>query len=614
MDKNTLTGLVLIFLILIGFSYFTRPSQEELSAIRAKQDSVAKVEAARMEQAKELSAEDFAAAEEGTIESSTLFKQDSLTDRVITLQNNLIKVDLSTKGGRIVSVNLKEYQTADSMPLNLWLPKKSTFGLSFFAQRKEYFTQRMLFVPSTTQSVLDAATGAQKLTMKLMVNENSYIAYNYTLQPNSYAVDFDIEVRNMENYLDMNTSVLNLTWGVDMPQLEKSKDFENRYTGVYYKFYNDNVDNMSMTSNEEESLKTSVEWIAFKQQFFSSVLISKQPISGVIVNSAKNDNPGYLKTVSAQMPLQYTGQSFEKYDMEFFFGPNAYSILKEYGGDIQLTELINLGWKWISWFNKYFVIPIFDFLATRTTLNFGIIILILTLIVKIILFPLTFKSYKSQARMRVLKPQIDEINQKYPSDRALERQQATMELYKKAGVNPMGGCLPMLIQMPILIALFYFFPSAIELRQESFLWAKDLASYDSIATLPFTIPFYGNHVSLFCLLMTIVNIVYMKMNSKNQPQNDQMKGMQSMMYIMPVMFLFIFNNYSAALSYYYFIATLITIVQTWLIQRSVDDQKILQEIELAKTRPVKKSGWQKRLEDAQRMQQQRLNDQKKKKK
>lgn len=259
----------------------------------------------------------------------------------------------------------------------------------------------------------------------------------------------------------------------------------------------------------------------------------------------------------------------------------------------------------MAWFNRYVVIPLFNFLENHVTGNYGLIILLLTLIIKLVLFPLTYKSYLSQAKMRVLKPQIDEINKKYPKEKALERQKATMALYKRAGVNPMGGCLPMLLQMPILIALFWFFPGAIELRQKSFLWATDLASYDSIATLPFSIPFYGDHVSLFCLLMTAVNIIYMVMNNKNQPQNEQMKGMQTMMYIMPIMFLFIFNSYSSGLSYYYFVATLITILQTWLIRRYVNDEKLLKQIELAKTKPVKKSKFQERLEQMQKMQEQK---------
>ena len=255
--------------------------------------------------------------------------------------------------------------------------------------------------------------------------------------------------------------------------------------------------------------------------------------------------------------------------MRFFFGPNSYPVLREYGKDIELPQLINLGWKWIAWFNRYVVIPIFNFLESHVTLNYGLIILLLTLIIKLVLFPLTYKSYMSQAKMRVLKPQIDEINKKIPADKAMERQQAVMKLYKKAGVNPMGGCLPMLLQMPILIALFYFFPGAIELRQKSFLWATDLASYDSIATLPFTIPFYGNHVSLFCLLMTITNILYMWYNSKNQPQNDQMKGMQTMMYIMPIVFSVMFFVFASGLVLYWLTNNVLSILQQWWINKTI---------------------------------------------
>lgn len=616
MDKNTIIGLVIIFLILIGFSYFTRPSEEQLKEIQ-RQDSIVKVETRRMELAAEQQKKDFALVQGDSTASpaqDSIFSQDSLENRIITLENEKIKLHLSTKGGRITFVDLKEYRTHDSLPLELWKNRETAFGLNFYAKNKQINTEEFLFVPSTTETSLYAKDKEQVLSMKLYSGANSYVEFFYKLAPDSYMVDFSINTYNMGEIIASNSSFLTLFWGVDMPQLEKSKDFENRYTGVYYKFYEDAVESMSLTSDEEETLPTKVQWIAFKQQFFSSILISDQPMSSVLLKSKMSTAPGYLKDAYAEIPLPYNGKSNEQYEMKFFFGPNSYPILKEYGEDISLPDLIDMGWKWISWFNKYFVIPIFNFLETHTTLNYGIIILLLTLIIKLILFPLTYKSYMSQARMRVLKPQVDELAKKYPADKAMEKQQATMKLYKQAGVNPMGGCLPMLIQMPILIALFYFFPGAIELRQQSFLWATDLASYDSIATLPFTIPFYGNHVSLFCLLMTATNIIYMVMNNRNQPQNDQMKGMQTMMYIMPVMFLFIFNSYSSGLSYYYFIATLITIIQTWVIRRFVDDQKLIKQIELAKTKPVKKSGFQKRLEDMQRMQAEKMKDAKKGKK
>lgn len=609
MDKNTITGLIVIFLILIGFSYFTRPDAEQLREMQ-RQDSIAKVEQRKMELAARQQQEDLKVSEEEaagtgvTVKRDSVFAQDSLTDQTYTLENDKIKLHISTRGGRITYVDLKEYRTHDSLPLVLWRSGETAFGMNFYARNQQINTEKFLFKPSTTETTLYAKDNEQVLSMRLYADSTKYIEYLYKLAPGSYMTDFSIITHNMGDVIASNSSFLTLYWGVNMPQLEKSKDFENRYTGVYYKFYEDAVENLSLTSDEEETLPTKVQWIDFKQQFFSSILISETPFSDVLLTSKTSQKAGYLKDAYAEVPLPYNGKMDEQYNMRFFFGPNSYPILKDYGNDLDLTDVINMGWKWISWFNKYFVIPIFNFLQNNTTWNYGIIILLLTLIIKLILFPLTYKSYMSQARMRVLKPQVDELAKKYPADKAMERQQATMKLYKQAGVNPMGGCLPMLIQMPILIALFYFFPGAIELRQQSFLWATDLASYDSIATLPFTIPFYGNHVSLFCLLMTATNIIYMVMNNKNQPQNDQMKGMQTMMYIMPVMFLFIFNSYSSGLSYYYFIATLITILQTWIIRKFVDDKKLLKQIELAKMKPVKKSKFQQRLEEMQKMQQQ----------
>lgn len=609
MDKNTITGLVVIFLILIGFSYFTRPDAEQVREMQ-RQDSIAKVEQRKMElaarqQQEELKVSAEEAAGQGVAaRKDSVFFQDSLAEQTFTLENDKIKLHISTRGGRITYVDLKEYRTHDSLPLILWRSGETAFGMNFYARNQQINTEKFLFKPSTTETTLYAKDNEQVLSMRLYADSTKYIEYLYKLAPGSYMTDLSIITHNMGDVIASNSSFLTLYWGVNMPQLEKSKDFENRYTGVYYKFYEDAVENMSLTSDEEETLPTKVQWIDFKQQFFSSILISETPFSDVLLTSKTSQKAGYLKDAYAEVPLPYNGKMNEQYNMQFYFGPNSYPILKSYGNDLDLTDVINMGWKWISWFNKYFVIPIFNFLQNNTTLNYGIIILLLTLIIKLILFPLTYKSYMSQARMRVLKPQVDELAKKYPADKAMERQQATMKLYKQAGVNPMGGCLPMLIQMPILIALFYFFPGAIELRQQSFLWATDLASYDSIATLPFTIPFYGNHVSLFCLLMTATNIIYMVMNNKNQPQNDQMKGMQTMMYIMPVMFLFIFNSYSSGLSYYYFIATLITILQTWIIRKFVDDKKLLKQIELAKTKPVKKSKFQQRLEEMQKMQQQ----------
>ena len=615
MDRNTITGLVVIALILIGYSYFMSPSKEELKAMHVR-DSIARVEAQRAAALEKERQADFAAQQQNPETQQAIeaiFQQDSLVVEQYTLENNKIKLHINTKGGCIDYVDLKGYRTHDSLPLILWKNHKSSMGLNFYARNKQINTADLIFVPNTNQKELNAEGTEQVLTMRAYVDENKYLEFEYKLAPDSYTVDFNINTYNLNDVIASNTNFLTLYWGVDMPQLEKSRDFESRYTGVYYNFSNNDVEHLSLTGDEKVDLPTSVKWIAYKQQFFSSILIANESFPNVLVSTTNNTTPGFLKTADAEISLPYSGKAIEKYDMRFFFGPNSYPVLREYGKDIELPQLINLGWKWIAWFNRYVVIPIFNFLEANVTLNYGLIIFLLTLIIKLVLFPLTYKSYMSQAKMRVLKPQIDEINKKIPADKAMERQQAVMKLYKKAGVNPMGGCLPMLLQMPILIALFYFFPGAIELRQKSFLWATDLASYDSIATLPFTIPFYGNHVSLFCLLMTITNILYMWYNSKNQPQNDQMKGMQVMMYIMPIMFLFIFNSYSSGLSYYYFIATLITIVQTWAIRKFVNDEKLLKQIELAKTKLVKKSKFQQKLEEMQRMQEQRMKQMPKKK-
>ncbi|WP_294142268.1 membrane protein insertase YidC [uncultured Sanguibacteroides sp.] len=614
MDKNSISGLIIIALILVGYSYFMSPSKEELREMHVR-DSIARVEAQRLAAIEKQQKEDFALSQQDSsskIEAPfSLFKQDSLTPEEFTLENNKIKLHIDSKGGRITYVDLKGYRTHDSLPLVLWQAQTSSLGLNFYIKNQQINTEELIFVPNTDHKKLVADQQEQVLSMRAYIDENKYLEFVYKLAPDTYMVDFNINTHNLNEVIAQNTSFLTLYWGVDMPQLEKSKDFENRYTGVYYNFSDDDVEHLSPSGKEQTELPTKIKWVAYKQQFFSSVLIADDAFANVMLSSDINNTPGYLKTAYAEIPLPYSGKAIETYDMRFFFGPNSYPILREYGKDIDLPELVDLGWKWIAWFNRYVVIPIFNFLETHVTLNYGLIIFLLTLIIKLVLFPLTYKSYMSQAKMRVLKPQIDEINKKIPADKAMERQQAMMKLYKRAGVNPMGGCLPMLLQMPILIALFYFFPGAIELRQKSFLWATDLASYDSIATLPFNIPFYGNHVSLFCLLMTVTNIIYMVMNQKNQPQNDQMKGMQVMMYIMPIMFLFIFNSYSSGLSYYYFIATLITIVQTWVIRKFVNDEKLLKQIEMAKTKPVKKSKFQQKLEEMQRQQEQRIRQSKK---
>ena len=366
------------------------------------------------------------------------------------------------------------------------------------------------------------------------------------------------------------------------------------------------MDDLDANSDDSESLNGRVRWVAFKNQFFSSVIIARNAFNSAELNSVNLKTENYLKDMTMAATLPYTVADGTAASFDWYFGPNDYPILSSlddelgYDDGLSLTRLIPLGWGLFRWINTIIVIPVFTFLGSFIS-NYGIIILLLTIFIKLIIFPFTFKSFKSQAKMRVLAPEIKEINEKYPNQEdALKRQQETMALYSRAGASPFSGCLPMLLQMPVLIAMFSFFPSAIELRGQSFLWAHDLSAPDAIFTLPFSIPFYGNHVSLFCLMMTVVNIIYMKVSMQNQPTSQGMPGMQMMMYIMPVMFLFIFNDYASGLSYYYFLSLLITIVQTWIFRRVIDEKKVREQLLANARKPRKKSGWMARLEEASR--------------
>ncbi|RZT96671.1 YidC/Oxa1 family membrane protein insertase [Ancylomarina subtilis] len=612
MDKNSIWGLVIIGAILIGYTYLTKPSAEEIKAKQTR-DSIAKVEQARDLQLEneKLSALKAIEAEKqkdpehlqetfGVFSSAAAQKEE-----FITLENKLVKIKVSNKGGRIYSVQLKDYQTHDSLPLILWEGDKNRFGMTFYAQNKAIDTQDLYFTNEEGIENIDASSQQKTLSMKLSAGDDQYLEYVYTLAPDSYMLDFDIKAIGLNNIISRNQSTLTFNWQADLYGKEKGRKNEDMYTALYYKFHEDDVDDLGISGEKEEDLTTQVKWIAFKQQFFTSALIAKNTFKGVKLKSVDmGEHSPILKNFSAEISLPYSGDVKESYPMQFYFGPNHYKTLRKYGKDIQLEKVINLGWGIFGWVNKYLVIEVFNFLEKYMS-NYGLIILLLTIFIKLILSPLTYKSYLSSAKMRVLKPQIDEINERIPKDKAMERQQATMALYKKVGVSPMGGCLPMLVQMPILFAMFRFFPSSIELRQKSFLWASDLSSYDSIAQLPWHIPMYGDHISLFCILMAITNLVYTKMNGQMQT-STQMPGMQAMMYLMPVMFLVWFNNYAAGLSYYYFIATLFTVVQTWAIRKwMVDDEKVLAMLEASKKKPVKKSKFQQRLEDAAKQANQR---------
>ena len=634
MDKNTITGLALIFVILITFSYFNKPSQREIEAAKRQTDSIAQVEADNARQA-DSKARDAAAALQGkltdTISDSTgkIAVNDELksrygvfsdaakgTERFITLENNLMKIRVSTKGGKIYSVELKGYKRFNGEPLVLFDGDKNRFGLNFFSQNKSIQTDQFFFVPSVTDSLITVAgspvskgkegrekfntegkEASKSLTMQLKAGDGVMVEYTYSLKYNSFMVGFDIHTAGLKKVMGANSNYINFAWTQEMPRQEKVSKFgEDNYATTYYKFYQDEVNKIAPTKSESKALSTKVEWVSFKTLFFSSALIAdKAFLNGQISTKKRDKDPAFVSDMSADLTIPLDNSGSETFPARFFFGPNQYNTLKQY--KVNLEEELSLGWTVIGWVNKYIIIPAFDFLR-RYIGNFGLIILLLTIYVKLIVAPFTYKSYISQAKMRLLKPEIEEIQKKFGEEKKMESQQAVMALYKKAGVNPMGGCLPMLFQMPILIAMFYFFPISIELRQQSFLWAHDLSSFDSIATLPFDIPWYGNHVSLFCLLMTVTNILYVKYNNEmSSAGTQQMPGMKTMMYMMPVMFLFIFNSYASGLSLYYFLSLVFTFVQMFIFKKLVNEEQIHAQIKAKQKMPVTKSKFQSKLEE-----------------
>ncbi len=638
MNKNTIIGLVLIFGIFIGYSYLVSPSQEQLLQQKRKSDSIYLASQAKRETEIKALARDRAisvAIEKEKI-LSTGKKLDSLTvlrltkkdelgafanssvgkDTLYSIENEVFKIKIASLGGKISHVELKDYLTWDKRPLDLVSKDSAQFGLSFFSNNRIINTNKLYFQPfwpdaknSGQPSARVSGNDSVRFGMRLFMaasdttlDAGKYIEYIYTVKGNEYMLRYSVKFVNMNDIVDPSTKYLVLNWNSNLIRQEKSLSMERMSTGLYYKYAEDKVDNLSESEDEEKILKNErLKWVSFKQQFFTSTIIADDYFSDPKLRVATL--PGgnhYLKSMSAEIGIPYIPKDNKEVTMSMYFGPNKYYGLKKYHHDLE--KQIPLGWGFflMAWINIYAVIPVFTFFGNFGW-NYGIIILILTILLKILLFPIAFKTYKSSAKMRVLKPEIDELGLKFPKkEDAMKKQSATMELYKKAGVNPMAGCIPLLLQMPILIAMFRFFPSSIELRQQAFLWATDLSSYDSIYTFPggFTIPYYGDHISLFALLMTISSIFYTKLNDQMMgSQQTQMPGMKTMMYLMPVMFLFWFNDYSSGLSYYYLLANLLTFAQIYIIRATIDEKKLHQQIEANKKKPVKKSGFQKRLED-----------------
>ena len=616
MDRNTIIGFLLMAVVLFGYTWYMQPSPEQKAAMQRYQDSLLQVENTRLAEMNNVETAVTEPVGETTVDEHSARLRNEYVDfapfaegeeKTVTLSNPQVTLTFSTHGGRLTQAVLNEYNTYDSLPVMLFNSENNAYGFIFKAQGRTINTADLYFVP-------ELSADNRTLSMKLPFENGSSFEVRYTLPEEGYMLDMKIYQNGMENILPRNTVDLDMYWSQMLRRQERGRMFEERNSALYYKFVGSDVERLSETKDEHESISTGLKWIGFKNQFFSSVLIADRKLNGARLESTVlPEDDTYLKSYKAETTDDYDPMSPEGPAFRFFLGPNLYPLLKSYDkglesdDKLQLPKLIPLGYKFFRWINTGIIIPIFTFLGKYFT-NYGVIILLMTLIIKAVLMPLTFKSYMSSARMRVLKPQMEEINAKYPGqDKAMERQRATMELYSNAGVNPMSGCLPLLLQMPILLAMFAFFPSSIELRQQPFLWADDLSSYDAIFTwdayIPLITPYFGNHISLFCLLMTITNILYTKINMDSTGGGQQMPGMKLMMYLMPLMFLFIFNNYASGLSYYYFVSLLITIIQTYIFRKCINEEKVLAKLKENQKKPRKKSGFMARLEEAQRQQQ-----------
>ena len=641
MDKKSITGIAIVAVLFLGFAYFNSKQQEkyqrELAAYQARQDSLAALNAP----VRPAPAPDSTSLTAGVPDDAAMSmpeaeyrrRSELLGDALaeahaaeaaeIVAENDVMKVTFSTRGGQVTDVVLKDYtryapRGERNEPIRLFDPESARFNMQFYIRNLRNQT-----VPVNTMDYVfraepvQRAGDAQRIVMRLPVAEGSALVYEYTLYDSKtpsrdYLVDLRVRMENMGGLMANQTTV-GIDWSNTSYQNEKGFKNENMYTTLSYRFPGESsIEDLGMSEeSKSKEVTTKINWVAFKQQFFSSVFIAGENMQNakLAFDTAK---PGsdYLKNFSARMTVPYSMQT-EGYDFAFYFGPNKYSILKQVvdgkNGELHLERLIPLGWGIFGWVNRWCVIPVFDFLRNYIS---SFIILILAVLIKLVISPLTYKSYISSAKMRVIKPEVDALAKKFPKQEdAMKKQQATMELYKKAGINPMGGCIPMLIQMPILIAMFRFFPASIELREQPFLWADDLSSYDSVWNLPFSIPFYGDHVSLFALLMTVTLFVFSYFNYQQTASSQpQMAGMKFMMvYLMPIMMLFWFNNYSSGLCYYYFLSTLISIVQTLVIRRMIDDEKIhaIMKANVAKRTNGKKSKFQQRYEELMREQQAR---------
>lgn len=633
MDKNTIIGLVLIVLVLIGFSYYTSETQPQQPAASVQQQTVAKETAPEVRQP---------AAPIAATDSTSLFgihrSTTTATSETVTLKNDNVIVEISKKGGAIANVWLCNYKSYDDFsngrntPLQLYNNSKAQWGLTFDTKDETIRTQDYTFEAVEQKD-------STEVTMRLTARNGGTLDLAYKLMPgDNYMMGLDISAKGLDHAIASSTKSLSINWQQKIQKQEKGYYFENQYSTLTYKLNGEGTEKLNEQGDETEKAEGPVDWIAFKNQYFSTVMIAPTAEfsdvnlkSHQIPEGTAGEDRGYLKDYAAEMNIPFDRTGEKATQLQFYFGPNSFNLLKSMDKvkagekDLDLEELVYLGWPLFKWINRFFTIYVFDFL-TRLGLPMGIVLLLITLLLRVIVYAPTRKSFMSSAKMRVLKPKIDELSKKYPNkEDAMRKQQEMMTLYSQYGVSPMSGCLPMLIQMPIWIAMFNFIPNAIELRQQGFLWADDLSTYDSIWDFGTSIWGIGDHLSLFCLLFCGTNLIYSYMSVRQQresmsgEQAQQMKMMQWMMYLMPLMFFVMFNNYSSGLNYYYFISLLASALTMWYLRRTTDDKKLLAKLEANyqanKNNPNKKTGGlAARLEALQKQQEALMEAQKRRQK
>ena len=611
MDKNSLIGFLLIGVILVGFSMFQSRKASEQAAIQAQIDSAARVEA--------LALEAEAAAQAAQTEVATpvapvaeQIYADSLVNAAlkaeasfVTLENDKLKIEFSTRGAQPYSVTVKDFQTYEKEDLQIFRPGEGRFNIGVYAGN---------FINTEDFNFQVAECTDTTVVMRLPFSDGGYIEQKYCLAPGAYNVENTLSFVGMTS-IPRNASSIDVDFSMMIPRMEKGYKNESQYSKLDYYFNGEKKpEEMGRGRSASKHITTKLSWFAFQQQFFSAILRCPSEFSSgdlAIEFQPEGNEGGNLMYCSADMHVGFAPGQKVEIPFQFYFGPNHLPTLASF--DQKYDKIIPLGGWLVGWFTRYVIIPLFNWLH-KYIANFGIIILIMTLLIKTVVLPLTYKSYASSAKMQALKPLIEKINEKYPKQEdAMKKNQATMDLYKRAGASPMGGCLPTLLTFPILWAMFRFFPASIELRQQSFLWAEDLSAYDSIVDFGFRIPLLGDHLSLFALLMAVVMWLYSKMTTKGQASNDpNTKSMQFMtVWMMPIMMFFICDSLSSGLSYYYLLSQLISMAQIFLIRKSIKSEEILEKVRKSEGKPLPKSKWQQRLEEAQKMQEQQLKAQQK---